>query len=77
MDRFIELKATRQLLARKPLKSNMDRFIDALALQHFSTLALQHTKSLKSNMDIFLGRQTDKAVLSLTTLKSNMDRFIE
>ena len=27
MDRFIELKATRQLLTRKLLKSNMDRFI--------------------------------------------------
>ena len=34
MDRFIEQKATQQLLTRKHLKSNMDRFIDCKVLRY-------------------------------------------
>ena len=40
MDRFIETETYASQLTHSYLKSNMDRFIDALALYHFTTLKI-------------------------------------
>ena len=53
------------------LKSNMDRFIDAL-----STINLKYCFYLKSNMDRFIEIRFEPHPRQLQDLKSNMDRFI-
>ena len=58
-------------MLKKPLKSNMDRFI-----AHFLNANLLSHIALKSNMDRFIVVDEDSGNYALIALKSNMDRFI-